>query len=38
MTVLVRGEDEILLEDNAEVVACANLGEFEEALKDQLIA
>ena len=38
MTVLVRGEDEILLEDNAEVIACANLGEFEEALKDQLIA
>ncbi len=38
MTVLVRGEDEILLEDNAEIVACANLGEFEEALKDQLIA
>jgi hypothetical protein len=38
MTVLVRGEDEILLEDNAEIIACANLGEFEEALKDQLIA
>ncbi len=38
MTVLVRGDDEILLEDNTEVIACANLGEFEEALKDQLIA
>ncbi|MCH4153411.1 MAG: YhbD family protein [Saccharofermentans sp.] len=38
MTVLVRGGDEILLEDNTEVIACANLGEFEEALKDQLIA
>jgi hypothetical protein len=38
MTVLVRGEDEILLEDNTEIIACANLGEFEEALKDQLIA
>lgn len=38
MTVLVRGEDDILLEDNTEVIACANLGEFEEALKDQLIA
>ena len=38
MTVLVSGEDEILLEDNTEIVACANLGEFEEALKDQLIA
>ncbi|MBO4408486.1 MAG: DUF4004 family protein [Clostridiales bacterium] len=38
MTVLVSGEDEILLEDNTEIIACANLGEFEEALKDQLIA
>lgn len=38
MTVLVRGEDDILLEDNTEIVACANLIEFEEALKDQLIA
>lgn len=38
MTVLVRGEDDILLEDNTEVIACANLVEFEEALKDQLIA
>lgn len=38
MTVLVRGDEGILLEDNTEVIACANLGEFEEALKDQLIA
>lgn len=38
MTVLVSGEDEILLEDNTEIIACANLVEFEEALKDQLIA
>lgn len=38
MTVLVKGEDDILLEDNTEVIACANLTEFEEALKDQLIA
>ncbi len=37
-TVLVKGEDEILLEDNTEIIACANLAEFEEALKDQLIA
>ena len=38
MTVLVHGEDEILLEDNTEIIACANLVEFEEALKDRLIA
>lgn len=38
MTVLVHGEDDILLEDNTEIIACANLVEFEEALKDQLIA
>ena len=38
MTVLVSGEDGILLEDNTEIIACANLMEFEEALKDQLIA
>ena len=38
MTMLVSGEDEILLEDNTEIIACANLTEFEEALKDQLIA
>lgn len=38
MTVLVRGDDDILLEDNTEIIACANLVEFEEALKDQLIA
>lgn len=38
MTVLVRGDEDILLEDNTEVVACANLVEFEEALKDRLIA
>ena len=37
-TLLVRGEDEILLEENTEIVACANLSEFEEALKDRLIA
>jgi len=37
-TVLVKGEEEILLEDNTEVIACANLSEFEEALKDQLIS
>lgn len=37
-TVLVKGEEEILLEDNTEIVAMANLSEFEEALKDQLIA
>lgn len=37
-TVLVKGGEEILLEDNTEIVACANLAEFEEALKDQLIA
>ncbi|HOO61637.1 MAG TPA: DUF4004 family protein, partial [Bacillota bacterium] len=38
MTVLVRGEDDILLEDTTEIVACANLSDFEEALKGQLIA
>lgn len=38
ITMLVRGEDEILLEENTEVIACASLSEFEEALKDQLIA
>ncbi len=38
MTVLVHGEEEILLEDNTEIIACANLVEFEEALKDRLIA
>jgi hypothetical protein len=38
ITMLVRGEEEILLEENTEVVACASLAEFEEALKDQLIA
>ncbi len=38
MTVLVHGDEEILLEDNTEIIACANLVEFEEALKDQLIA
>ncbi len=38
ITMLVRGEDEILLEENTEVIACASLAEFEEALKDQLIA
>lgn len=38
MSVLVKGEDDILLDDSTEVVACANLVEFEEALKDRLIA
>jgi len=38
MTVLVSGEDQILLEESTEVIACANLTEFEEALKDRLIA
>ena len=37
-TVLVREQDDILLEDEAEIVACAHLSEFEEALKEQLIA
>ena len=37
-TVLVKGEEEILLEENMEIIACAHLSEFEEALKDQLIA
>ena len=38
MTVLVKGDEDILLEDSTEIIACANLVEFEEALKDQLIA
>lgn len=38
LMMLVSGEDEILLEENTEVIACANLAEFEEALKDQLIS
>ncbi len=37
-TVLVKGDEEILLEENTEIIACAHLNEFEEALKDQLIA
>lgn len=37
-TVLVKGEEEILLEENTEIIACANLAEFEEALKEQLIS
>lgn len=37
-TVLVKDQEDILLEDNMEIVACADLAEFEEALKDQLIA
>lgn len=37
-TVLVKGGEEILLEENMEIIACAHLSEFEEALKDQLIA
>jgi hypothetical protein len=38
MTMLVKADEDILLEDNTEVVACANLSDFEEALKGQLIA
>ena len=38
MTMLVKEDEDILLEDNTEVVACANLSDFEEALKGQLIA
>ncbi|MBR5057145.1 MAG: DUF4004 family protein [Clostridiales bacterium] len=38
MTLLVKEDEDILLEDNTEVVACANLSDFEEALKEQLIA
>ena len=38
ITVMVKGEDDILLEESTEVVACANLSEFEEAVKNQLIA
>ena len=37
-TVLVKEQEDILLEDNMEIVACANLAEFEDALKEQLIA
>ena len=38
MTLLVKEDEDILLEDNTEVVACANLSDFEVALKGQLIA
>jgi hypothetical protein len=38
LMMLVSGEDEILLEENTEVIACANLSEFEDALKEQLIS
>ena len=38
MTLLVKEDEDILLEDNTEVVACANLSDFEEALKGQLVA
>lgn len=38
MTVLVKGEEDILIEDNTEIVCCANLVDFEEALKGRLIA
>ncbi|MDD3959013.1 MAG: DUF4004 family protein [Clostridiaceae bacterium] len=38
LMMLVSGEDEILLEENTEIIACANLSEFEDALKDQLIS
>ena len=38
MTLLVKEDEDILLEENTEVVACANLSDFEEALKGQLIA
>ena len=37
-TLLVKEQEDILLEDEVEIIACANLSEFEEALKDQLIA
>lgn len=38
ITMLISGEQDILLEENTEIIACANLSEFEEALKDQLIS
>lgn len=38
MTVLVKGDEDILLEDSTEIIACANLTEFESALKNRLIA
>ena len=38
LTILVRGDEDILLEENTVVVACANLVEFEEALRDRLTA
>ena len=38
MTVLVKGDEDILLEDSTEIIACANLVEFESALKNRLIA
>ncbi len=38
LMMLISGEDEVLLEENTEVIACANLSEFEDALKDQLIS
>ena len=37
-TVLVKEEEDILLEDNMEIIACANLADFEDALKERLIA
>ena len=36
--VLIKNQEDILLEENTEVIACANLAEFEDALKEQLIA
>ena len=35
MTVLVKGDEDILLEDSTEIIACANLVEFESALKNR---
>ena len=37
-TVIVKNPDDIILEDHTQIVACANLAEFEDALKDRLIA
>ena len=37
-TILVKEKDDLLLEDEVEIIACADLAEFEEALKEQLIA
>ena len=37
-TILVKEKEDLLLEDEVEIVACADLAEFEDALKEQLIA